>query len=158
MTATRVPLFDGVELQLLSPLATAETQAALHTFLALSPPDRAGLSRHVVAYAQDVQEWTGDETPLDLSPDGIWSHVHPRVLAIETDAHSPRHETYVVVEADCDWEPEHGLMLCFREGRTLTKCGGFDGHLTNVNALNDPRLADVVYRALDPRFTTRLAP
>lgn len=158
MTGVRVPLFDGAELQLISPPATPATQAALDAFLALSPQDRTAMSGHVLAYAQDFQDWTGDETALDLTPEGIWTHVHPRALTTEEDPYGPDQKAYVVVEADCDWEPEHGLMLCLEEGRSLTKCGGFDGHLTNVNAFNDPGLADVVYRALDPRFTTGRAP
>ncbi|HRP77595.1 MAG TPA: hypothetical protein PL183_00670 [Aquamicrobium sp.] len=50
-------------------------------------------------------------------------------------------------------------MLVWRNGTTLTKVGGYDGHLTNRSAYDDDddRLIDVVYSASNPEYTTRLA-
>jgi hypothetical protein len=36
---------------------------------------------------------------------------------------------YVSVECECDWEPEHGLQIVFRDGATVTKVGPYDGHV-----------------------------
>jgi hypothetical protein len=47
-------------------------------------------------------------------------------------------------------------MLVWCNGTTLTKVGGYDGHVTNVNSYADDSLADVVYAASNPEFTTRL--
>jgi len=52
---------------------------------------------------------------------------------------------YVSVEYECDWEPEHGLQIVFRDGRTVTKVGPYNGHLTNNSAYGRPDLDDVVY-------------
>ena len=59
-------------------------------------------------------------------------------------------------EANCDWEEEHGLMLVWRNGTTLTKVGGYDGHLTNVNAYANKKMINVVYAASNPEYTTFL--
>jgi hypothetical protein len=158
LTALRVPLFDEKEVTLFDPPETAEAQAALDRFLALTQKDRQTMTRHVEAYCRDFIEWTGDGTVDIPTADAIWTQVHPKGLFIDDESLSPANEAYVIVEADCDWEPEHGLMLCFEGGRTLTKCGGYDGHLTNSNAFDDERMANVVYSALDPKFTTRRDP
>ena len=66
--------------------------------------------------------------------------------------------SYVVVEANCDWEEEHGLMLVWKDGKRLTKVGGYDGHLSNVWAYDDDTLENVVYAASNPKFQTLLDP
>jgi hypothetical protein len=57
---------------------------------------------------------------------------------------------YVSLESGCDWEPEHGIQLVFRNGRQVTKLGPFDGHLTNAAASGDAGLLDVIYRRIGP--------
>jgi hypothetical protein len=159
MTTLRVPLFDGAEIALSDPPATPAAEAALETFLALGPADRQTMTRHLTAYYRDFIEWTGNEDFMDQKPpEAIWAHVHPRSIFVDEDTRGAEEEAFVVIEADCDWEPEHGLMLCFANGRELAKCGGYDGHLTNRDAYDDDRLAEVVYKGLDPRYTTRRAP
>jgi hypothetical protein len=156
--------FDGVPIDLdREPASVAET-AALEAFLRLGPADRLAASRHIYAYYLDFHQAIGGEDWLDAAmgipatPADIWSHVHPRGMFLEDDIHSAAQEVYLVIEAECDWEEEHGLMLCFRNGARLTKCGGYDGHLTNVNAYADARLANVVYAASNPKFQTLLDP
>jgi len=41
---------------------------------------------------------------------------------------------YVSLECDCDWEPEHGLQLVFRNGTAITKVGPFDGRSSHADA------------------------
>lgn len=73
------------------------------------------------------------EAALALTdPARIWDHVQPCGLrlcragdrpappAVQRVAEGP---IYATLEADCDWEIEHGLGLVFREGTTLTKVG-----------------------------------
>ena len=43
------------------------------------------------------------------------------------------------------WEPEHGLNIVFRDGRTVTRVGPYEGHLTNSSAYGRDDLDDVVY-------------
>lgn len=47
------------------------------------------------------------------------------------------------------WEEEHGLQLIVRDGRTVVKVGGYDGHLTNTDAFGVPDLVDVVYVSIE---------
>jgi len=42
------------------------------------------------------------------------------------------------VACECDWEPEHGLQLVFRQGRKLTRISAQDGHLTEADAYDKP--------------------
>lgn len=51
---------------------------------------------------------------------------------------------YVVLENECSWAPEHGLMIVLREGRQVTKVGQYDGHLTKALA-DDSIPEDAVY-------------
>lgn len=53
---------------------------------------------------------------------------------------------YISLECGCNWEPEHGLQIVFKHGRTINKIGPYDSHLTNSDAYADPKLEDVVYR------------
>jgi hypothetical protein len=52
---------------------------------------------------------------------------------------------YVSIECECDWEPEHGLQIVLRDGRTVSKVGPYDGHLTNQSAYGRDDLAELVY-------------
>lgn len=53
---------------------------------------------------------------------------------------------FVALENECAWEPEHGLMLVLKEGRTVTKVSEYDGHLTNRHAFADDSIPeDAVY-------------
>jgi hypothetical protein len=146
-------IFGGEELRTFDLPTTDTAQAALQTFLALTLADRLSLTRHVRAYCIDFSTYTGDGIPLEqviANPESVWNHVHPRSLYVDDDT-----PPCVVVEAGCDWEPEHGLMLCFLGGHTLVKCGPYDGHLTNDPTPDDATLGPVVYKAHDPCHTTR---
>lgn len=46
---------------------------------------------------------------------------------------------------NCAWEPEHGLQLVLREGRSITKLGPYDGHLTHSDAFARADFAGIVY-------------
>jgi hypothetical protein len=161
-----VPFFDGAKLEFLlgdEPLSV-DGKEALAKFLSLGTSDRLSASRHVFAYYQDQRaafEEDGfevDSMPEIASAANVWGHVQPKVIWVEHDPYSAGSEPYVLIEADCDWEPEHGLMLCFRWGKSLTKCGQFNGHVTNENARADNSLSGIVYLGLDPAFTTREDP
>jgi hypothetical protein len=71
----------------------------------------------------------------------VWNHltVGPEAIVQRDD------RVYVSVECECDWEPEHGLQIVFRDGRTVTKVGPYNGHLTNNSAYGRGDLDDVVY-------------
>lgn len=89
------------------------------------------------------QGWDVDLPEFDESD--VWQHVR---LGQEFEIQLGRGEdssVYVSVECECDWEPEHGLQLVFRSGRSVCKLGPFDGHMTNESAFGSKDFADVVY-------------
>lgn len=159
----KVPYFDNAELTTFEDADTSEAgaAAALAAFLALTPADRISDSRHVFAYYKDYhqavggEDWMDEEMGIPETPADIWDYVRPGEINL-TKGRRGDDNWYVVMEANCGWEEEHGLMLVWRNGTTLTKVGGYDGHVTNTNAYADDSLADVVYAATDPKFTTRL--
>jgi hypothetical protein len=155
-----VPWFDGAEIELEEPETTRDA-AALKVFLTLTAQDRIAASRHVYAYYRDFHSMVGGEDWLDAqmgvpaTPAHIWNHVQPQALFVESRNDMPGH-SYVVVEANCDWEVEHGLMLVWKDGARLTKVGGYDGHLSNVWSYDDDTLEGVVYAPSIPEFKTML--
>ncbi|WP_371681854.1 hypothetical protein [Labrenzia sp. VG12] len=83
----------------------------------------------------------------------MWRHVTPGPVFQER-GNGDDDVWYAIMEAECDWEIEHGLMMVWRNGTTLCKVGGYDGHLTNADAYGDAHLSNVVYQATNPGFTT----
>jgi len=161
----QLPYFNNAEVELFDDFDENDLQAAeaLATFLALTPADRLKDSRHVFAYYCDFREAVGGEDWLDAEmgipekPEDIWDHVTPNVVGVWKGRGDDKH-TYIFVEANCVWEEEHGLLLVWRDGKVLNKAGGFDGHPTNAGAYADNAMSDMVYRASNPDYTTRLDP
>jgi hypothetical protein len=165
MRKTRVPYFDQAELEVddLAEVGDMDADeeagaAALRAFLALTSTDRLADTRHVYAYYQDFREAVGGEDLFDAdisvpeTPDAIWAHVQPTQIYLR--AGQEDEHCYLVAMCECGWEVEHGLMMVWRDGTTLCKVGGHDGHITNTYAYDDASLADVVYPAIDRRYRT----
>lgn len=159
----KVPYFDNAEVEVLEEVSDEGAASALASFLALTRADRISDSHHIFAYYRDYHEavggedWLDEEMGVPETPGDIWKYVTP---GGEIDVQKGRKDDdnwYVVMEANCGWEEEHGLMLVWRNGTTLIKVGGYDGHLTNRNAYADDSLIDVVYAASNPEYTTRLS-
>ena len=90
------------------------------------------------------QGWDVDLPEIDNESD-VWQHVR---FGQDFEIQLGRGEdsgVYVSVECECDWEPEHGLQLVFRSGRSVCKLGPFDGHMTNECAYGSKDFADAVY-------------
>lgn len=133
---------------------------ALAAFARLTPADRLADSLHVFNYYRDFhqdvggEEWLDEEMGVPATPEDIWQHVTPGTVFVKLDERHPDH-VYVVMEAQCAWEGEHGLMMVWEDGARLTKVGGYDGHVTNETAYARPDYEGIVYRANDPALTTR---
>lgn len=147
-----VAYFDGQALRLLAPPEGATQSEALARFLELGPRNRQAEARHVLAYWRDLRAWTDPEAmdaqigaPPD-DPDKVWSHVEPRNLSLSDEDGA----AYVSLEAECAWEPEHGLMMVWRGGDRLVKVGGYDGHLDDQGDDDDAP----IFVGLDAAFTT----
>ena len=147
-----VPYFDGAALRLLDPPEGAAQEEALTRFLRLGPAQRIADARHILACWRDLRAWTDPEGmdaeigPPPEEPEGVWAHVEPRSLSFAEEGPL----AYVVLEAECAWEPEHGLMMVWRGGDVLVKVGSYDGHLDDHGEAPDAP----VFVGLDEAFTT----
>ncbi|MGZ3146891.1 DUF6985 domain-containing protein [Lentzea chajnantorensis] len=108
-----------------------EWHAAVRAFLALDERARDAAAAAVFEYYRERAEAVAEEDLLPIDePADVWAHVDlsrsvPTVLRDDEDG-----PVYVSIEAECAWEPEHGLQLVFRGGTEVTKAGPYDGHLT----------------------------
>ena len=159
-----VPFFSNheatLELEDIEEFTEANVAETIEAFLSLGEADRMAATRHVHAYFQDFWQEFGEEalSPGEVppkTPEDVWRLVVPGDLLLTNDPHHEPGRFYMVMEAECDWEPEHGLMLVWRDGRTLTKVSPYDGHVTQENAYADPALNGVVYHSYQGN-TTRL--
>ena len=106
-------------------------------------------ARHVFRYYEDMSRGLdrGDPDYVEAAaPASIWDHVQ-----LGSELHISRrrygdHAVYISLECNCDWEPEHGLQLVFKEGLAVVKVGPYDGHLTNADAYDDPGLEGTIYK------------
>ncbi|MFG2563206.1 DUF6985 domain-containing protein [Streptomyces sp. NPDC048496] len=126
--------------------AKSDFHSAIGAFLALDESALKSASLPVFQYYQDVQNELGDEDLVSIAnPEDVWRHVRPGAeVTVERDAHGDR-LVYVSIECECAWEPEHGLQIVLRGGRSVSKVGPFDGHLTHASAFDSEDLADVIY-------------
>jgi hypothetical protein len=133
--------------------AKEDFDAAIRTFLALDRSVLEAAAPHIYAYyravTDDVLAAGDDEWYVEITgPDKVLDHVRfDDEPMVTRDYHVDRH-VYISLSCDCDWEPEHGLQIVFRDGAEVTKVGPPDGHLTNVAAYDDDSLDGVIYRAL----------
>ncbi|MDX8456835.1 hypothetical protein RFM98_29275 [Mesorhizobium sp. VK9D] len=102
---------------------------------------------HIFRYYLDVKESVEpeDDFPSIGSPSEIWKFVQ---LGEEAFVSRRQRDNgiYISLECNCDWEPEHGLQIVFKNGHVVNKIGPYDGHLTNSDAYADSTLENVVYR------------
>lgn len=122
---------------------------AIRTFLTIDRSALEAAAPSIFAYYRDVVDHVGaDGWRRDVKidgPDDVLDHVQlGREATVSRDEDGDRH-VYVSLESECDWEPEHGLQIVFRDGRTVTKIGPCDGHLTNAAAYANDELEGVVY-------------
>ncbi|MGX6603471.1 DUF6985 domain-containing protein [Micromonosporaceae bacterium Da 78-11] len=145
----RVPVLGGAEYEFLvvgyaDDDAKEDFHRAIATFLALDESALHAATDAVHAYYRDVAEMcaVGGYPCVDIArPEDVWQHVRPGPEPmVERDG-----RVYVSVEAECDWEPEHGLQIVFRDGAVVTKVGPYDSHVTNASAFGRDDLGDVVY-------------
>ena len=153
----KVPYFDGIEVELLDEISPSDP--VLVEFLNRDKNDRLNDSRHVFNYYRDMHDASGGEDWLDQKmgivsdPEQIWMHVTPGTVFIEKGRGSDTSH-YVVMDAECAWEEERGLMMVWKDGKILCKVGGYDGHVTNANAYGDDTLINTVYSSSVSEFTT----
>lgn len=118
--------------------------ACIDAFCSNGTSQLRAASSHVFDYYRDVATEVASTTPgfpRIAQPEQVWEFVtltrEPVVQREEVGG-----PWFVVLENECAWEPEHGLMLVLREGREVTKVSGYDGHLTNRDAYADSSIPE----------------
>jgi Domain of unknown function (DUF6985) len=111
----------------------------------------AASAASIYAYYRDVMDDVvaagDDEWYVEIAgPQDVLDHIRFGGEPVVTRGKHGDPRVYVSVECECDWEPEHGLQVVFRDDNTITKVGPYDGHLPNAAAYADDQLAGVVYR------------
>ena len=120
---------------------------AIWNFLGNSQKTLTDASAPLLLYSRDGQEHDPDLEPLSLET--VWDHVRIGTEIMVERRSRGDQAIYLSIESGCEWEEEHGLQLIFREGRTITKLGQYDSHLTNSDAFGNSAYEDVVYVSLD---------
>jgi hypothetical protein len=133
-------LIDGYE-----PQYAASLVECIEAFCSLSPSDLTAASDHVFAFYRDVAEQVAGEPgfPEISEPADVWHFVS---FTAEPIVQRDGANWFVVLENECAWEPEHGLMIVLKDGRHVTKVSEYDGHVTNRHAFGDDSIPeDAVY-------------
>lgn len=130
-----------------------EIRSAIKNALDAGPAVLTEAQPYVVQYCEDMLAlYPDDERPAVTlkKPGDVWSHVHfGDEFYVSRRADGDAEDgVYLSLECNCDWEVEHGLQLVLRDGRTVSKVGPFDGHITNAHAYGDRRLVGVVYKPI----------
>lgn len=104
-------------------------------------------SKNYCLYMIDICEDFSDEMSVEINestpPEEILKCIHPTTLIID----EPEEDSIGFhLECECDWEPEHGLELTFRDGRLIyagpfEDCGPWneydeDDEYNFVNSIN----------------------
>ena len=164
--AVPLPYFDNKEVELFfdDEEEVMHFAGAIQNFLALTQIDRATATRHLWAYFKDHTDdvgFEGVEAGLENLPKGserIWQFVTPiTITAVEAWDVGNRDtlRKFVILEANCGWEMEHGLSMSWRDGSELVKVSGYDGHATNGHAYDDLSKDAFVYYASNPEMCTK---
>ena len=100
----------------------------LGSFLTLNSRDRINDSELVYKYYDKTLQFGYTKNLKVETPSEIWTHVRANEIIIHWDESN---DFFLCVSCDCDWEVEHGLQLVFKNGLTLVRAGGHDGHFTD---------------------------
>lgn len=120
LTAQYTVTFNGVEVPIEIEPETGDSSAqqreALSALLSLSPQVLEESAPAVVQNYEVYREAIGDEEMPPLqNPVDVWQSVQATKFVI------PAHDNYstptFLLIAECDWDPEHGLEVRFRNGR-----------------------------------------
>jgi hypothetical protein len=162
-----VPYFGGQEVELFfeDDEELLYFGDVLRSFLALTEADKRSATRHVFAYFEDFVDDAGvewvEEGMKQLAKDSeeIWRFVYPTVLSAQESwdvEDRDRLRKYAVLEGNCGWEQEHGILMSWRDGWDLVKVSGFDGHATWGHAYNDlSKDASIYYSPWRPERCTK---
>ena len=132
----RIPMLGDLELRFVCERLSedsrpAEFADAIANLLRLTAADRDAAAPLLFENYQRFAEAVGEEQVgvTIRSPAEVWQHVQPGHVHVSRHPREDR-KVYVRIAGNCAWEIEHGIQLVYREGRTLVRVSGQDGHLT----------------------------
>ncbi len=116
---------------------------AARSFLELTVSDRCHATKHVYKNFSDfVAAVAAEDVDVQIDvPEDVWQHVSPTAIRVSR-RHRRDKAVYVTIEAECDWEPEHGLQIVYCRGIELRRVSDQDGHLTHTDAYDLPEEED----------------
>ena len=101
---------------------------------------------HLYRYYKDYEVYYLEQgREAVASSANIWNHVQFGKTVSVRRRSSDDTSVYMLIECECDWEPEHGLQIVLKQGAKVTMLGPFEGHLSNADAWGIPALEQVVY-------------
>ena len=131
-----ISFFDGKEISFTIQIdlnkhknALTEANQAIENFLKKDALDKLNFTSLIYEHYKQIQHYYDSKSwgamPLELKDkDEIWRFVYPGNGYI---CRSPGDEyIYVLITCECEWEPEHGLQLVFKNGLELTKVSEID--------------------------------
>ena len=134
-----VPFFDGlslpVQLMDVSAADASAIDAAMENFLRLNAQDRSRAAPAVLENCQNFLSMIDLSTEADhamaalTDADAIWPYVDCQSIDIVKDDGDGEPSIHVVLTCNCEWEPEHGLQIVYRNGNQLTRVSEQDGHV-----------------------------
>jgi hypothetical protein len=161
-----IPYFGGKEVELFfdEEDSLLYFSSTIINFLTLGEDHRLADTRHPYSYFKDFTDdvgfdWVeeGMEMLTEESP-GIWGFVYPNVLYAEESwdvGNKDQMRKFVVLEGNCGWEAEHGILMSWRDGNELVKVSEYDGHATHGHAYDDVSKDAFVYFSNRPEMCTR---
>lgn len=144
-----IPYFDGKLLSFtvdgLGQSDKRDIERAIQSFLALTTSDRLAATKYVYRNYQQIAD-VADDDDLNCnitSEAEVWDHVRAEELFV---SRRPRLDRliYIQIGCNCDWEPEHGLQIVYRQGALLSRVSAQDGHLTYSDAYDVPEDQDTI--------------
>jgi hypothetical protein len=131
--------------------APEEFHTAIQNLLICPNSVLRSADEHIYQYYKDMNADfdPSDEAYVQIdSPDQVWDHI---TLAPEVYLRRRGYgdkALYAFMTCECDWEPEHALMIVLKNAQTVCKIGPYDDHMTTSDAYGDNSLEDVIYRSI----------
>lgn len=150
----KLPILNGKECRIVLEGYDEEPEkddfhVAIANFLSSPQSVLEEAESYIFQYYKDMNsDWSpSDEEFVSIkSSSEIWAHIQFGGEAMVCRRGYRDKRIYISLECSCDWEPEHGLQIVFKNGAKICKVGPYDGHLTNSDAYADDSLENVIYR------------
>lgn len=145
-----VPYFGGLSLPLVlrgveDDPTPFDFESALTAFFRLGTAERQQAGHYVFRlYRRFVEAIGEDQFDFTIrSASAVWDFVTPTEIHVSR-RHRRDQLVYVEILAECRWEIEHGLVVIYRCGSTLSRVSEQDGHLTTSDAFDFPEERDAI--------------